>query len=231
MNRKIFIRALFCNCLLFGMTMLFLPAHAAIVDDSMTGPSGPSLTLNSFLQVGVNISKFILGIVGALTLAMFVYGGIKLLISGGSTEEIKKGKDTLVAAVIGLAIVFGSYTIINFVVNNVFQAKVTVNNEQINAFNGSAPEDLAMVCGASATISETCIGETDECKNGAYTGQIVGKKCAAKKQKCCQIATCGKPNGACVTQEQCSTNNGRVLNVGGCTAALPTCCVFTNTPE
>jgi uncharacterized membrane protein YjfL (UPF0719 family) len=46
---------------------------------------------------------------------MFVYGGFTWLTSGGSAERIKKGKDILVWAVIGLVVIFASYTAVDFV--------------------------------------------------------------------------------------------------------------------
>jgi hypothetical protein len=61
------------------------------------------------------IIKTVLGVVGALALAMFVYGGFTWLTSGGSPDKIKKGKDILMWAVIGLIIIFTSYTLVDFV--------------------------------------------------------------------------------------------------------------------
>ncbi len=62
-----------------------------------------------------NIIKTILTIVGALALAMFVYGGFTWLTSSGSPEKVKKGKDILIWAVIGLIVIFTSYTAVDFV--------------------------------------------------------------------------------------------------------------------
>ena len=69
-------------------------------------------TLNDFISLALNVSKWILGIVGSLTLVMFIYGGVLFLISGGSSDTVGKAKKTIVAAVIGLLIVLGSSLII-----------------------------------------------------------------------------------------------------------------------
>lgn len=61
-----------------------------------------------------NIIKTVLAIVGALALAMFIYGGFTWLTSGGSAEKIKKGKDILMWAVIGLVVIFASYSLVDF---------------------------------------------------------------------------------------------------------------------
>lgn len=61
-----------------------------------------------------NIIKTVLAIVGALALGMFVYGGFTWLTSGGSPDRVKKGKDILIWAVIGLVVIFASYTLVDF---------------------------------------------------------------------------------------------------------------------
>ncbi|MFA5413569.1 MAG: pilin [Patescibacteria group bacterium] len=64
------------------------------------------------------IIKAVLGIVGALALAMFVFGGFTWLTSGGSPDKIKKGKDILMWAVIGLVVIFTSYTLVDFILTS-----------------------------------------------------------------------------------------------------------------
>jgi len=71
--------------------------------------------LNDFIALAINVARLILGLVGSLTLIMFVYGGIMFLISGGSSEKVAKAKNILVAAVVGLIIVFSSWLIVRFV--------------------------------------------------------------------------------------------------------------------
>lgn len=63
---------------------------------------------------GLNVAKYLFTIVGALALVMFVYGGFTLILSQGSPEKVKKGGEIIVAAVIGLVIVFGAYMLVSF---------------------------------------------------------------------------------------------------------------------
>jgi len=96
-----------------------LPEATGSSDCSRTG--GRSATdcgdyaINDFLALAINISKYVFGIIGSLTLIMFVYGGLMFLISGGSSEKVGQAKKIIIAAVVGLLIVFGSWLIINFV--------------------------------------------------------------------------------------------------------------------
>jgi len=63
---------------------------------------------------GLNVAKYLFTIIGALVLVMFVYGGFTLILSQGSPEKVKKGGEIIVAAVIGLVIVFGAYMLVSF---------------------------------------------------------------------------------------------------------------------
>lgn len=74
--------------------------------------------INDFIVLAINIARWILGIVGSLSLVMFIYGGFMFLISAGSSESVNKAKQIIVAAVIGLAIVFSSYLIIKFTLDS-----------------------------------------------------------------------------------------------------------------
>jgi len=74
--------------------------------------------INDFIVLAINIARWILGIVGSLSLVMFIYGGFMFLISAGSSESVTKGKNIITAAVVGLIIVFSSYLIIKFVLSS-----------------------------------------------------------------------------------------------------------------
>ncbi|PIT93915.1 hypothetical protein COU00_01790 [Candidatus Falkowbacteria bacterium CG10_big_fil_rev_8_21_14_0_10_43_11] len=73
-------------------------------------------TLNDFVQLGVNVANWILGVVGSLALLFFIYGGLTMIISSGKSESVQKAKTILTNAIIGLIIVFTSWVIINFAV-------------------------------------------------------------------------------------------------------------------
>lgn len=61
------------------------------------------------------IIKAVLGIVGSLSLLMFIFGGLTWMTSGGNEEKIKKGKQILVNAALGIIVIFSSYSILNWI--------------------------------------------------------------------------------------------------------------------
>lgn len=78
--------------------------------------NGQTYGLGAFVQLGVNVMKLIWGIAGSLALAMFVWGGFQWLTAAGEESKVKSGWTTLINAVIGLVIVFGSWIAINTVI-------------------------------------------------------------------------------------------------------------------
>lgn len=92
----------------FLFLLCFIPfvAHAALLNPLGTG--------NIYELIG-RIIKAALGLSGSLALAMFVYGGFLYLTAAGS-ERVKDAKKTLTNAVIGLAIIFGSFIVVNQVI-------------------------------------------------------------------------------------------------------------------
>lgn len=69
------------------------------------------------LQVIIGrIINSILGALGSIALFMFVYGGIVWMTAAGNDEKIKKAKNTIVYAVLGLIMTFLSFVIVRWVI-------------------------------------------------------------------------------------------------------------------
>lgn len=93
-----------------ALSLVLLPsmANAAV----LTNPLGTT-NINSIIG---RVISAILGISGSVALLMFVWGGFQWLIAGGNSARIKKGKDTLMWAALGLAVIVGAYALVNTVV-------------------------------------------------------------------------------------------------------------------
>lgn len=66
-----------------------------------------------------NIIKAAMGFIGAVALILFMYGGLTIMISRGSSDSIKKGKNIMVWAAIGIIIIFSSYAIVSFIIEKI----------------------------------------------------------------------------------------------------------------
>lgn len=62
-----------------------------------------------------NIINAVMGVVGSLALAMFIYGGFTWMLAAGNDQRVQKGKEILIWATVGLIVIFSSYAIVRLV--------------------------------------------------------------------------------------------------------------------
>jgi len=101
-----------------GIPYLILAPSAFAIDVCPADPPGSVLckwTSGNLgpIVAGILNAVFIIAIVAAL--AYLVYGGVKWIISEGDKSKVQDARSHIVAAVIGLIIVFLSYFIINLI--------------------------------------------------------------------------------------------------------------------
>lgn len=75
----------------------------------LTNPLGNITTPEQLIGT---VIKGVLGLIGAVTLAMLVFGGFKWLTSAGNQEQVQSGTQTMLWAVIGLFLVFAAYLLV-----------------------------------------------------------------------------------------------------------------------
>lgn len=102
-------------CILPLITYADITGDGKLVNDANTVKLTNPLTSDDPAVIIGNVIKGILGLTGVIALAAFVAGGVIWMTSGGNAEKVKKGRDILVWAVIGLFIVFSSYSILRYV--------------------------------------------------------------------------------------------------------------------
>jgi hypothetical protein len=134
-SKKIF--PIICLSLIL-LFLMFGIANAALCDTScqptasgqacglvpcgQTSPDGKTIPCPcQFEHIFVLLNKiynFIVKMIAApLAVIALIVGGILIMISAGNPELLGKGKKTLYAAIIGLALVFGSWVIINTILS------------------------------------------------------------------------------------------------------------------
>jgi len=80
---------------------------------TVTGRSGVGETDVATFVGG--IINGVLGIIGLMFFILMFYGGFLWLTSRGEEDKVKKSQNIILAAIIGLIIIVGSYAITNFV--------------------------------------------------------------------------------------------------------------------
>lgn len=102
--------------------------------------------------------EFALGIAGFLAFIMILVGGAHILFSAGA-DKVKEGKEYITSALYGVALLFGSYLILN-----------TVNPNLINVSEPGSVQKIVQKCPPGTTLkeengkitcteSETCSGD------------------------------------------------------------------------
>lgn len=92
------------------------PAYADALDKIRQGADtanpGGGGDLGEFFNRIVNAVIFV---VGAVAVLMIIIGALRYVLSGGDPSGTKSAKDTILYAVIGLAVAVAAYAIVNFV--------------------------------------------------------------------------------------------------------------------
>lgn len=118
---------LFSPVLVNGQGIVPAPSGVRTCPAGYQGDCG-DYRVDDFLVLAIKVSRWILGIVGSLTLLMFMYGGFTFLVSAGSSEKIGEATKIITAAVVGLLIVLASFLIIKFVLSSM---GITWSGEQL----------------------------------------------------------------------------------------------------
>lgn len=117
------------------------PAHAAldICPLNKTGEASqfnPLCSLNSNDFGGIVGSAVTLAFIIAvvIALAFLIYGGIRWILSGGDKAGVETARNTIVAAIVGLVVIFLSYFILQFVIG-FFIPGFSISNIELPSLN------------------------------------------------------------------------------------------------
>ena len=122
---KIFTKILTAGILMIGLLGVFTPAVSAAngIDICSNGNENSVYCKNKNTgETQVNgiiktIVEVLLTAVGAISIIMIVIGGIMFALSSGDAQKAAKARNTVLYAVVGLAVSLFASAIVNFVFN------------------------------------------------------------------------------------------------------------------
>ena len=79
--------------------------------------SGTCRNVNDLLQLIINFGSGLFAIIGSFAFAFFVYGGFTIVTSFGSPDRVKKGREIMVAAVVGMVISLSAFLLVDFMLD------------------------------------------------------------------------------------------------------------------
>lgn len=71
---------------------------------------------NTLPNVIVNILNGVIAVAGVIAVIFVIVGGVQYMTSSGDANKVKKAKDTILYAIIGLIVCVLSFAIVNFVI-------------------------------------------------------------------------------------------------------------------
>lgn len=153
------------SLLVFGLVGVFTVRAANIVDVNFPCPGSSipgfpecvrqpdGVPTNDFVGYMLQAYQFGIGIVGIIAVGMIVYGGILIAWNTESIDKRGKGREMITSALTGIAVLFGSYLILNTINPELVKFNLTANLPDLEKGRVDLAKDLQQIeCGDPATI-------------------------------------------------------------------------------
>lgn len=129
-------------------------------------------TLDDILTVFINVGNYIIGIIGAIVLLMYVIGGVYMMTSGGRSERLAKGKKFLTISTTGLFIVMFAFLGIQVLVSALETGSITDGVSEFACAPGLEGQDCGdnKICTAEGACVSECIYKHSESRTSVNTG-------------------------------------------------------------
>ncbi len=102
-------------------SLMVMPAFAA-TDFGLGYGTYLGLGTNDIKTGIMNIVQYLLGFLGIIAILIILYGGFTWMTAAGNEEKVGKAKQIISAGIIGLVIIFVSYALVTFVINQLISA-------------------------------------------------------------------------------------------------------------
>ena len=120
-------KVLVATLAVLAMGVVALPAGVAYADTNVDPSSKTAQkyfgnnnkdNLMDTMNLIINVA---IGVIGFVAVVVIILGGVQYTTSAGDAGKVKKAKDTIMYGIIGLVIALLAYSIVNFVLANVFK--------------------------------------------------------------------------------------------------------------
>lgn len=169
---------------------------------SKTTAGEAGLTQTDYAIIVASVITAVLALTGAIFVILFIYGGFTWLTSAGSEDKVKKAKNVLTYAVIGVFIVAAAYSITNFIATGIFTGPA-VTPPNTNTTVGSQCQAAGGVC---ATF--------DNCLRTLQGSSLGIQDCGT--QICCSATQANQ-------RQDCSSCSGLSCSKSDCETIGPNC--------
>ena len=102
------------------MSLLVLPVFA--LDTGLQYGTATGLGTKDLREGIMSIVRLLFGFLGVIAILLMLWGGFRWMTAAGNEEKISEAKKIISAGIIGLVIIFISYAIATFVINQLIVA-------------------------------------------------------------------------------------------------------------
>lgn len=129
-KKQIFNFILIFSLLSFSVCPIFAQGTLRNASDNLStfgGDAGFDKNKTDIDVIIGSVIKYLLSFLGVIFLILLVYGGFTWMTARGDSEAVKKSKDIMVNAIIGLAIVLGAYMLTNWIIRSLVQSTLAIS--------------------------------------------------------------------------------------------------------
>ena len=113
-----------------SITGLIVAAPALAGAANLSGTVGTGFNYASVVGFGTQelrttiflVVNILMGFLGIIAVLIILAGGFKWMTAGGNEEKVAEAKKLIIAGIVGIAIILGSFAIATFVVNSLINA-------------------------------------------------------------------------------------------------------------
>lgn len=191
---------------------------------------GPDCQACHFVKLGQNVLEWLIGIMASIIALVFAIGGMKMVMSGGSSENVSEAKSMMTNSVVGFVILLSAWLIIDT------SLKLFMDESKLGVWNEVAcvkqPEMLPQDTPSTATTT----APTAECSDDAgliakYGGSSVGQEnsglrtmiqCYLQDSSISSMVDSSKIYTVDQSHPRCSLTNGNPV-CGSCSHSSNSC--------
>ena len=126
--KNILISTLMVAVMVFGVSIIYQTGNTEIagainseITSGMNATSAGTSTPTDANVVIKNVTNIMFFIIGAVSVIMLIYGGIRYTTSGGNANNVTAAKNTIMYSIIGLIIAILAFAVVNFVVKQMME--------------------------------------------------------------------------------------------------------------
>ena len=127
--KNILISTLTVAVMVFGVSIIYQTGNTEIagainseITSGMNATSAGTSTPTDANVVIKNVTNIMFFIIGAVSVIMLIYGGIRYTTSGGNANNVTAAKNTIMYSIIGLVVAILAFAVVQFVVNQVMDS-------------------------------------------------------------------------------------------------------------